>query len=169
MLTLTVQNDQQQLELKFEHSLLSLSKWEARTKKPWLSRDPKSPGQLMDYFQDMLLPPEDDPDLVFLLKPEQMEALVNYIGDSQTASSVPDDGKKEFNPEVITSELIYYWMVAMKIPFQPAETWHLNRLMMLIQITNFKNQPPKKRSASDVMADWYAKNKEQKKRLGIED
>jgi hypothetical protein len=155
--------------LQFEHSLLSLSKWEARTKRPFLSPRPMTPMELIDYFGDMLVSPDVDPALVYALKPQHMEALSDYIKDTRTASSVPSSGKPPHNPETITSELIYYWLTALKIPYRPVETWHLNRLMMLVQITNFKNTPPKKRSEKEIMTDWAAQNKRQKEILGIKD
>lgn len=171
MLTLKVQRGEEIVELKFEHSLLSLSKWEARTKKAFLTDRQKTPGELMDYFADMLtcLSPDADPADLFLLKPDQMEKLVEYMNDSQTASSVPQDGKAKHNPETWTNELIYYYLSQMKIPFHPTETWHVNRIMMLIQIAGYKSQPPKKRSATEVMSDWYAANKRNKEILGIKD
>ena len=51
--------------------------------------------------------------------------------------------------EIITSELIYYWMVAFTIPFE-CEYWHLNRLFALIRICNIKNSKPKKMSRSEI-------------------
>jgi len=116
---------------------------------------------MMDYFRFMLID-EVDPDLVYRLSPEQMDELTKYISDPMTASSIPDEGNKRPSNEMITSELIYYWMVALKIPFE-AETWHLNRLMMLIQITNYKQQPPKKQKAADAMATFREMNEKRKK------
>lgn len=164
MLELKVHDREHEVVLKFEHSLLSLSKWESKHKKPFMSRDQKTPTELFEYFQDMLLSPEDDPDLVYLLSPEQMDELGDYINQPQSASSVPDDGKKQINSETITSELMYYWLVAMKIPFQPTESWHVSRVLMLVQITNYKNQPAKKRRPAEVMADWRRINEERKQK-----
>lgn len=164
MLEFKVLNGDQEVVLKFEHSLLSLSKWESKTRKPFLTTDQKTPTQLLEYFQDMLLPPEDDPDLVYLLDPKQMDRLTDYINEQRTASSIPPQPTK-YTAEQTTSELIYYWLVQLKIPFHPVETWHLSRLLMLVQITGYKQQPPKKRPVSETMADWIKKNNERRERF----
>lgn len=164
MLELKVHDGEKKVTLRFEHSLLALSKWESRTKTPWFSHREKTASEMLDYFKDMLVDPEIDPNLVHLLEPEQLESIVHYINDSQTASSVPEQKGRGGSGEQITSELIYYWMVGMKIPFHPAETWHLNRLMMLIQIANIKNQPPKKRPVAETMARWREINEERKRK-----
>lgn len=166
MLELKVNDGDHEVVLQFEHSLLSLSKWESRTHKAFMTVVEKTPTELLDYFEDMLLSPEDDRKLVYVLSPAQMDELAVYINTPQTASSVPDEVRKKFNPEIITSELIYYWLVGMKIPFHPVEGWHLSRLMMLVQITNYKNQPAKKRKTHEVMTDWIRLNEERKKQYG---
>ena len=166
MLELTVHDGVKNVVLRFEHSLLSLSKWEARTKRAFLGRGQKTHQEMIDYYQDMLIDREVDRNLVYRLPPEDLDALSNYINDSQTASSVNQDDGKPQN-EVLTSELIYAWLVLSEIDFHPTETWHVNRIMMLIQIVNVKKQPPKKRPTIDVMSDWVRRNEEQKKMLGI--
>lgn len=167
MLELPVKFNDREVMLQFEHSLLALSKWEAKHKKPFLSKQTKSPGDLIDYFQCMLLSPDEDTSLVYVLSPEQLEELAKYINDSQTASSVPQEQSK-YNPEVTTSELIYYWLVGLQIPFHPVETWHLSRLMMLVQITSFKQQPAKKQRDGNVMNKWRELNEARKKQFGTE-
>jgi hypothetical protein len=163
VLELKVHDGSREVVLQFEHSLLSLSKWEAKHKKPFLASTQKRPSEMIDYFECMLLPP-GDPAMVYILSPDQLDELSNYISDSQTASSVPSE-QSSGQRETITSELIYYWMVALKIPFQPTETWHLNRLMMLVQITYVKSTPPKKKSKSELMADFIRRNEANKKRF----
>lgn len=163
MLELKVRDGSKEVVLQFEHSLLSLSKWEAKHKKPFMSTVQKLPSEMIDYFQDMLLSPEVDRDLVYALNPEQLDDLTKYIADPQSASSVRDGTDKGQSGEVVTSELIYYWLVALQIPFQPTETWHLNRVMMLVRIANFKQQPEKKRPEGEVMSQWAALNEKRKK------
>lgn len=119
---------------------------------------------MVDYFQDMLL--EGDPALVFRLSPEQLDTITKYINDPMTASSIPSSmDKKRSTPEIVTSELVYYWMTVLKINWE-AQDWHFNRLMMLIQITNFKSQPESKRSKGQVLADWREMNARNKKLFG---
>jgi hypothetical protein len=164
VLELRVLNGDQEVVLKFEHSLLSLSKWESRTKRPFYTRDQKTPTELLEYFRDMLVSPEDDPDLVYLLDPKQMDELGTYINAQLTASSVPREDPK-YNGEQTTSELIYYWLSQLKIPFHPTETWHLSRTLMLVQIASFKQQPPKKRPVTDTLAKWAKMNDERRQRF----
>ncbi|HEU5091936.1 MAG TPA: hypothetical protein VFT30_04580 [Nitrospira sp.] len=163
MLELKVHDGEREVVLRFEHSLLSLSKWESKYKKPFMVVGQKSAREMLDYYECMLLPPEDDPDLLVLLDPEQMDQLTTYINEPQTASSVPDEGRKGGDGETITSELIYYWLSQMRIPFQPTETWHLSRIVMLVQITGWKQQPAKKRKPAEVYREWIAENERRKK------
>jgi len=158
VLELKVDDSDREVVLRFEHSLLSLSKWESKYKLAFLTTRQKTAREMVDYFECMLLPPEDDPNLVVLLGNEQQEELINYINTPQTASSVPDEGKSIPDGEIITSELIYYWLANLRIPFHPTETWHLSRTVMLVQIAGYKQQPPKKRKPSEVMRDWRAEN-----------
>ena len=164
MLELTVHDGKNNVVLKFEHSLLSLSKWESKHKKAFLATPMKTSTDMIEYFEDMLLNPEVGSDLIYRLTPEQLDELSNYVNDPMTASSVPKDNARP-SRETVTSELIYYWMVALKINWA-AESWHLNRLMMLIQITNYKQQPEKKRAKSDMLNKWREANARNKERFG---
>lgn len=160
MLELEVENEGKMIKLQFEHSLRSLSKWESKHKIAFMADREKTPSQMVDYYQCMLLSPVD-PNYVYLLSPVQMDTLTNYINEPQTASSVPPDGPPQYNPEVTTSELIYFWMVGLKINWE-AQDWHLSRLMMLIQITSYKQQPPKKRNPMEVISDMRRENERRK-------
>ncbi len=140
--------------LKLEHSLVSISKWEAKYKKPFISKDKKETKtreQTIDYIRFMTLTQNVDPNVYYGLTEENLQAIADYIDDPMTASWVNDeeDGKK--SNEAITSELIYWWMTALQIPWE-AQKWHLNRLMMLIRIGNAKNKPPKKMSRHAILA-----------------
>jgi hypothetical protein len=167
VLELKVYDEDREVVLQFEHSLLSLSKWEEKHKKPFLASTSKKHEEMIDYFQEMLLTPGESPTIVYRLSPEQMDQLTDYINESRTASSVPKDTTSTGGViEIVTSELIYYWLVALEIPFHPVETWHISRLMMLIQITNFKKQPPKKRNPKEALMDWATLNQRNKERFG---
>lgn len=162
MLELKVISNDKPVTLKFEHSLLSISKWEAKYKKAFLSSISKNHKEMVEYFEEMLVTPKV-PELVYLLKPEQLEELTDYINDPRSASSVPDmEGQTNpFNRETVTSELVYYWMLSLQIPFE-AEMWHFSRLMMLIRITHFKNQPPEKQNKAKILANWREINERRK-------
>lgn len=168
MLELTVFDGKKNVVLEFEHSLLSLSKWEAKYQIPFQGRTAKSPDQMVDYFQDMLLSRKVDRNLVYRLTPDQYQELTTYINSSRTASSVPVE-KNSGSSEVMTAELIYYYLAELNIPFEPTNSWHLSQTMMLIQMTAFKKQPEKKRKPGEVMRDWRAQNEKNKQILGIKD
>lgn len=161
MLELTVFDRGKEVVLSFEHSLLSLSKWEARSHKPFLTSGPKSGPDLIDYYRDMLTSPEYDPDLVYRLFPEQLEQLGKYLSNPMTASVAPppEPGTPRHTGEVLTSEVIYYQMVALRIPFE-AQTWHINRLMMLIAIVSSRQTPPKKKSRGALLSTWDKINRQ---------
>lgn len=166
MLELTVIDDGHEVVLQFEHSLLSLSKWEEKHKKPFLATTSKKHEEMVDYFQDMLLTPGVSPNLIYRLSPEQMDSLTDYINEERTASSVPADKSGNGVIEIVTSELIYFWLVTLEIPFHPVETWHLSRLTMLVKITSFKKQPPKKRNPKELYNDWREMDRRNKERFG---
>lgn len=147
--------------LQFEHSLVALSKWESKYKKPFLGKVPPTPEEFMDYFSMMLLTPDVNPDVVYGLEPAQLESISDYINDPHTASVVPNSDERGPH-ETVTSELIYYWMVAMKINWE-AQYWHLGRLMTLIKITNFKMQPEKKQNKAATQSRWAEINEKQKR------
>jgi hypothetical protein len=165
VLELHVKYGDDEVAIGFEHSLLSLSKWESKHKVPFLSNRAKLSSEMVDYYKCMIVTPGVDPNVVYALEPSQMDELTDYINSTFTASSVPMEEPK-YNPEVTTSELIYYWLVGLQIPFQPTETWHLSRLMMLVQITSFKQQPVKKQRDANVMAKWREINEARKKKFG---
>lgn len=162
-LELEVIHEGEVVKLEFEHSLRSLSKWESKYKIPFMAAREKTPSEMVDYYQCMLLSPVE-PVFVYLLDPKQMDELTDYINLNLTASSVPNDGPPQHNPEITTSELIYFWMTALKINWE-AQDWHLSRLMMLISITSYKQQPPKKRNPREVYNDMRRENERRKKLL----
>lgn len=164
MLELIVETAEGNVTLQFEHSLRSLSKWEETYKKAFFGSAEKRPSEMIEYFKCMLLTPDVSPNLIYACKPTQLDELSEYINDNRTASSIPDQGGSKYDSEVRTSELIYYWMTALKINWE-AQDWHLSRLMMLIQITSYKQQPEKKRNPVEVMSDWRKENERRKKLL----
>lgn len=164
MLELKVNRGSEVVVLRFEHSLLSVSKWESKHRKPFLSLGQKPADEMIDYYQCMLVSPEDEPEIVYRLAPSQMDEIVRYINNPMTASTAPSDPDQKKSSEVITSEIIYYQMTALKINWE-AQSWHLNRLMMLIAITSYRQQPPKKESKAGAMARWQEMNRRNRERL----
>ena len=154
-------------ELRLEHSLVSISKWEAKFKKPFLSQLPqyaKTKEETLEYIKFMTITQNVNPNVYLALTPENIKDITDYIEDPMTASFVHDEEKKGRSGEQVTSELIYWWMTALQIPWE-AQKWHLNRLMMLIRIGNIKSQPPKKMSQSELMARNRALNEARKKKF----
>ena len=147
-----------------EHSLVSISKWESKWKKPFLSKDPKTEVETVDYIRCMTLTQNVNPYVYFALTPQNFKEVAEYIEDPMTATWFNEKEKQKKSSEVVTSELIYYWMSALQIPFS-AEKWHLNRLLTLIRIANIKNQPPKKMSKKDIVSRNRALNAERRKKL----
>lgn len=144
--------------LKLEHSLVSLSKWESKWQKPFLVKDPKTNEEMFDYIRCMCLNKVVDPKIFNALTPDNINAINKYISNPMTATTVNKDKKNGINREIVTSELIYYWMIALNIPFE-CQKWHLNRLLTLIEVCNVKNAPPKKYSKRELMSRNAALNK----------
>lgn len=131
-------------KLMLEHSLLSVSKWEARWKKPFLDSTDKTSEELLDYIRCMTINQNVNPLVYECLTQSQVESIKNYISDPATATTIKDNSRG--GNRVVTSELIYYWMTAQNIPFE-CEKWHLNRLLTLIRVANIENNPKKKKMA----------------------
>mgnify|MGYP003082068149 FL=1 len=127
--------------VELEHSLLSLSKWEAKYEKPFLSPDDKSPEEILDYVTFMVVTPNFDYNLLDRLSTSNFDEINKYISSKQSATWFAEDNSPP-SREVITAELIYYWMFSMQIP-KECEEWHLNRLFTLIRVFNAKNNPKK--------------------------
>lgn len=150
--------------LKLEHSLLSISKWESRWCKPFLARnekDKRTPKEMLDYIKCMTLNSNVPENVYSALTSENMEAITNYIKHPMTATTVNE--RKTGSREIVTSELIYYWMVSYNIPFE-CEKWHINRLIMLIKVCNAKNNP-KKMSHAELVAHNRLLNAKRRKAL----
>lgn len=151
--------------LQLEHSLVSLSKWESKWHKPFYSKKEMSDEETLDYIKCMTLTKNVGHDVYNHLTRENVKAVMEYIGDPMTATTFSKDDKSPNNREVITSELIYYWMIASNIPFDPCQKWHLNRLITLIRVCGVKNNPPKKRSKRDIMSRNAALNASRRKQM----
>lgn len=155
--------------LTLEHSLISISRWESRWHVPFLKEartkdQEKTKEQVIDYVRCMSINKPKDLDIYNRLSSKNLDDVNDYINDSHTATWFRDE-KKSPNREQVTSELIYYWMISMQIPFE-CQKWHLNRLLTLIRICSIKNQPKKKMSRQEILAQNRALNEARRKQLG---
>lgn len=152
--------------LTLEHSLISLSKWESKWHKPFLSRGERTEAETLDYIRCMTITKNVDPIVYGAITPAQIRQIREYIDDSMTATKFWDSGKGgKTSRETITSEIIYYWMVTLQIPFE-CEKWHLNRLLMLIEVCNRKNSPAKKMSKREIAQMYNSINAQRCKKFG---
>lgn len=141
--------------ISLEHSLISLSKWESKFKKPFLSSE-KSSLEMLEYIRYMTVTQNVNPSVYACLSEENINEILKYIEDPMTATTISkrDKGKGP-KGEIVTAEIIYYWMVTLNIPFE-CQKWHLNKLLTLIEVVSIKNQPSKKMSRNEI----YRNNRE---------
>lgn len=132
-----------------EHSLISLSKWESEYQKPFLSPGAKTSEEIFGYLKAMVVTPNLDPDVLYDCSQDNIDKIQKYIDSSQSATTFGVMPDRRGPGEVITSELIYYWLVSFNIPFE-CQYWHLNRLFSLIRICNIKSGKPRKMSRNDI-------------------
>lgn len=150
------------VDLKLEHSLVSVSKWESKYHKSYTNTENKTIDETLDYIAMMVTNfDEADPSWFKALSREQIQDISNYINDPHTATTISEDqsknsGNKKVNSRIVTSELVYYWMTALNIPFE-CQYWHFNRLITLIKVCSIesdpdKNKKKKKLTSSDLAA-----------------
>lgn len=150
--------------LQLEHSLISISKWESKWNKPFLSKESKTYEEILDYVKCMTLTQKVSPEIYANLTDENMRDIQRYIEAPMTATTFSEEKNTKGNREIVTSELIYYWMIALGIPLE-CEKWHLNRLLTLVRVCNIKNSPPKKMGKNAIMSRNASLNAARRKRL----
>ena len=136
--------------LRLEHSLISISKWESKFKKPFLSSE-KSTYEVIEYVRCMTLTQNVDPSVYLNLTEGNFKEIGDYINDPMTATTFKKMPSKRGPKEIVTAELIYYWMISFNVPLE-CEKWHLNRLLTLLQVFAIKQEQPKKLSQKELAA-----------------
>ena len=150
--------------LFLEHSLISLSRWESNWEKPFLKRnDKKTLVETIDYVRCMTINNNVDPNVYRVLTADNINAINAYVNAKKTATIVYED-KHRSTGETVTSELIYYWMVSLGIPFE-CQKWHLNRLLTLIRVCNVKNSPGKKMGRNALLNRYTSLNKKRREAM----
>ena len=151
-------------DLQLEHSLVSISKWESKWKKPFLGNRKKTTEETIDYIRCMTLTQNVDPRVYRGITFDSVKKVNAYIEDPMTATTFKNNNHKSSN-SVITSEIIYFWMISLEIPME-CQKWHLNRLLTLIRVCDEKSQPSKKMSKRDVMSQYRNLNAARRSRYG---
>lgn len=155
----------EEVELEFEHSLVSMSKWESKHEKPFLTPGEKTTEEVMDYVEAMILTPNYPPGVVSHFEQEDFDAIQIYINAKMSGTTVKEHKTSSTSREIVSSEVIYYWMTSYRIPWE-AQHWHLERLLTLIRVFNAKNEKPRKRSAQEMMEERRALNEQRRKAAG---
>lgn len=150
--------------LQLEHSLVSLSKWESKWCKPFLSTENKSTEEVLDYIRCMTITQNVNPKVYDFLTSDNYSDIRAYIDAPMTATTFSKDPSERGGGTIPTSEIIYYWMIAFQIPFE-CQKWHLNRLLTLIKVCERKNRPPKKMSQYSIMSNNARLNAQRRARL----
>lgn len=151
--------------LQLEHSLVSLRKWESKWCKSFLSKKEKTVEETIDYIKCMTLTQNVNPEVYNHLTKRHIEQINDYISAPMTATYFVEEKTPGQRQDVVTAELIYYWMIALQIPFE-CQKWHLNQLMSLIKVCNIKNAPPKKMSKQAMASRNAALNEARRKQWG---
>lgn len=150
-------------KLQLEHSLLSVKKWEQKWHKAFLKKDEKTDEELLDYIRCMTLTTNVDPMVYLAIPPSIAEEIITYINDPMSATVINTENENApiKKKDVLTAELIYYWMITLNIPVE-FQKWHLNQLITLINVIGIKNGnqgQPRKMSAAEARAAAAQRNK----------
>ena len=152
--------------IQLEHSLLSIVKWESKWHKPYMAPEKKTGEETIDYIRFMCLTKVVDPNVFYSLDAASIQKIAAYIDAPMTATTFRKNSNDRPSREIVTNELIYYWMTELNIPFEPCQKWHLNRLLTLIKVASIKKAPGKKMSKQEMLSQRAALNAQRKAKYG---
>lgn len=153
------------VSFEIEHCLLAMSRWESKWKKPFLSPDEKTSDEVIDYIRCMTMSDNVPDDVYNRLPYDVIEQINDYVDAPHSATTIRNqEGSGRVRNEIVTTEVIYYWMTAFGIPFE-CETWNLDRLLKLIEICLIKSQPAKKMPKAQVRQMYDSLNKARRSKL----
>lgn len=143
--------------IQLEHSLISLQNWEKKWHKPFLGKglknEEKTTEEILDYIRCMTLTPGVDPEIYKYIPESEIKRIKEYIDNPMTATwfsekngGAGNGGKRQ----IVTAEIIYYWMITLQIPPEYRK-WHLNQLLTLIRVISIENAPKKKMNKNDIL------------------
>lgn len=147
--------------LELEHSLVSLDKWESKWCIPWLSRQPKTREQRIDYIRCMTLNEISNDNVYLAITNSQLKEVDEYINRKMTATTFKQS-KEKHGSKFVTAELIYYWMSSFNIPYMPCQNWHLNKLLTLIKVCSEEQKGPQKQSRREALEEQHRLNQERR-------
>lgn len=150
--------------LCLEHSLVSLSKWESKWGKSFLNTKEFTYEEFVDYVKCMTITQNVKDDVYVQLSNDNITRIKEYINAPMTATTFSKTQQSGRSSEIVTAELIYYWMITHNIPFK-CEKWHLNRLMTLIRVCNVKNGKPKRMSKRQMLSSRAQLNASRREQL----
>ena len=149
--------------LVLEHSLVSIAKWESKWKKSYLSNQNKTREEIIDYIRCMTITKNVNPIVFKAINKEALDAIQKYINDPMTATYFYEDDRKPTNRDIVTAEVVYYWMISLGIPME-CQKWHFNRLITLIRVCDVKTNTGKKMSRREILTRNQALNEARKKK-----
>lgn len=150
--------------LQLEHSLMSVSRWESKWRKPFLTDEDKTRAETMDYIRCMTINRDVDPNVYAALTSDDIQKIMDYVGAELTATKVYRVKSTNAPKKTITSEVIYSWMVMYNVPFE-CQKWHISRLLKLLDVLEIANNPKNKMSKGETARSNAALNKARRAKL----